>query len=404
MQDTEILERVGSPAVLPSVRTETPALAAEGALENLGRSEGYDISIRAHDFNIFTLCNFLDRGVITVPFFQRGFVWDRRRASRFIESVALGLPVPELFFFQAESNDWWVVDGHQRVLSVHFFKKGRFPRPQASVEISRLMSRNNVLSEEKWRDGRLFSDFALDLGRQDGETPGALNGMSYGDLGEGIERRSLRAVVIRQHTPKGDKAAFEIFHRLNTGGVNLSQQQIRMCIYRSGFLDMVDELNVDPAWRSLLGKKEPAKTGVDAESVLRAFAMLEDGDKYGQSGHGQSMRGFLNEFCGKKVGASGQDVKFLRELFAGFLCACGGGKNLFHRGNKFSPTLFEAVFAASLRKCRRPRRMPKGELKPTAVAKLINDPDFEEAARQSSNTKAKVRARLNAARRHIAPL
>lgn len=407
MQDTEILEGIEIPTILPYGRADMPALAEENALDILREREGYDISIMANDFNFFTLCNFLDRGMIVVPFFQRGFVWDQRKASRLIESIALGLPIPELFLYRAKSNDWWVVDGHQRVLSAYFFRKQRFPRPKAAPEISRLMRRSNQLPESKWNDDALFSDFALDLRSPDGGKQGGLHGKSYKDLEADIERRSMRAVVIRQHAPKGDDAAFDIFHRLNSGGVNLSQQQIRVCIYHSAFLDMIDELNVTPEWRGLFGQPLK-KNGADAEVILRAFAMLEDGGKYGEaiSGYkyGQSMRGFLNAFCRKKAGASAQDVEFLRKLFMGFLRACNGKSNMFHRKNKFSPALFESVFVASLRECVRRKKTPKGELKRGDIVALAKNGDFEEATRQSSNTKNKVRTRLDTAKRLINPL
>ena len=180
--------------------------------------------------------------MIVIPNFQREFVWDKRKASRFIESLAVGLPVPELFLYQIERNKLWVVDGQQRLMTIYFFRKGRFPRPKEVVAVGRRMRDGDMLPEETWADNSKFSRFSLDLRSPNGGA-GDLNGQSYDDLAGRLELKPLRTIVIRQFSPDGFNAAYEIFDRLNTGGVKLSPQQIRMCLFRSPFLEMVDELN-----------------------------------------------------------------------------------------------------------------------------------------------------------------
>ena len=59
--------------------------------------EEYDISASPNDFNVMTLHSFVDSGSVRIPGFQRNFVWDIGRSSRLIESLILGLPVPQLF-------------------------------------------------------------------------------------------------------------------------------------------------------------------------------------------------------------------------------------------------------------------------------------------------------------------
>ena len=66
--------------------------------------EEYDITVSPNDFNVTTLYNFVDSGAVHVPGFQRNFVWDMRRASRLIESLILGLPVPQLFLYEQHRN------------------------------------------------------------------------------------------------------------------------------------------------------------------------------------------------------------------------------------------------------------------------------------------------------------
>lgn len=66
----------------------------------------YDITASPNDFNLVTLCSFIDRGAIKIPGFQRHFVWDLTRASRLIESLILGLPVPQLFLYEESRNSF----------------------------------------------------------------------------------------------------------------------------------------------------------------------------------------------------------------------------------------------------------------------------------------------------------
>ena len=73
--------------------------------------EEYDITVSPNDFNVMTLCSFVESGAVRIPGFQRNFVWDIWRASRLIESLILGLPVPQLFLCEQERNRFLVIDG-----------------------------------------------------------------------------------------------------------------------------------------------------------------------------------------------------------------------------------------------------------------------------------------------------
>ncbi|MCV4593575.1 DUF262 domain-containing protein, partial [Escherichia coli] len=67
---------------------------------------------------------------------------------------------------------------------------------------------------------------------------------------------------------------FEIFNRLNSGGVNLAPQEIRMSLYHSEFLEMLLNLNEHPHWRLILAKKVIDVRLNDVEALLRSFAMV----------------------------------------------------------------------------------------------------------------------------------
>lgn len=67
----------------------------------------YDISVIPNDFNITTIFNLIDSGAIEMPVFQRNYIWDRKRASRFIESLILGLPIPQVFYIKRRVISFW---------------------------------------------------------------------------------------------------------------------------------------------------------------------------------------------------------------------------------------------------------------------------------------------------------
>ncbi|HMF47891.1 MAG TPA: DUF262 domain-containing protein [Candidatus Saccharimonadales bacterium] len=86
----------------------------------------YDITATPNDFNVSTLFNFIESGAVGIPGFQRNFVWDQVRASKLIESLILGIPVPQLFLYEQARNRFLVIDGQQRLMSIYYFVKRKF--------------------------------------------------------------------------------------------------------------------------------------------------------------------------------------------------------------------------------------------------------------------------------------
>jgi uncharacterized protein with ParB-like and HNH nuclease domain len=87
----------------------------------------YDITAAPNDFNISTLFSFVESGAVKIPGFQRNYVWDIKRASRLIESLLIGLPIPQIFLYEEGKNRFLVIDGQQRLMSIYYFIKKRFP-------------------------------------------------------------------------------------------------------------------------------------------------------------------------------------------------------------------------------------------------------------------------------------
>ena len=87
----------------------------------------FSITSYGADYTVDTLIARLKTEAFYVPTFQRRFVWSQRHASRFIESLLMGLPVPGIFLYkEAQTNRHLVVDGQQRLRTLQYFYSGLF--------------------------------------------------------------------------------------------------------------------------------------------------------------------------------------------------------------------------------------------------------------------------------------
>ena len=88
----------------------------------------YEVDCLPNDYNITTLMSLISRGYMKIPSFQRNYIWKIDMASKFIESIIIGLPIPQLFLFEKARNNFLVIDGQQRLITMYLFKKQRFPK------------------------------------------------------------------------------------------------------------------------------------------------------------------------------------------------------------------------------------------------------------------------------------
>lgn len=361
----------------------------------------YDISVIPNDFNISTIFNLMDSGAIEMPVFQRNYIWDRKRASRFIESLILGLPIPQIFLYQKARNKFLVIDGQQRLLSIYYFIKQRFPLSEKRAELRKVFDENNGIPEEILSDDEYFQDFKLQFSKTEegGENP--LDGLKYTTLGiykSNFEFMTMRCMAIRQNEPKeDDSSVFEIFSRLNTGGVNLTNQEIRACLYYSDFYRMLSRLNQNIIWRRLYGKSEDGKFK-DVEVILRSFALLCNGDKY--SG---SMNVFINRYAKEAMNYSANEVAYFHDLFVSFLNACSEiPRELFTtKKGDLNAALFESVFIVTASECFKHKALITQKLDQEKIRALKADSEFKEAITHSTSHTKMVNKRIEKARAYL---
>jgi uncharacterized protein with ParB-like and HNH nuclease domain len=361
--------------------------------------EEYDITAAPNDFNVLTIHSFLESGAVRIPGFQRNYVWDISRASKLIESLILGLPVPQVFLYEVERNKFLVIDGQQRLMSIHYFIKQRFPRKDRRSELRIIFDENGKIPDNVIHDDNYFENFRLKLGESLPNHPNRFKGLSYQTL-EGyktqFELRTIRNVIIKQNSPQDDDSSmYEVFNRLNTGGVNLKPQEIRTSMYHSNFYEMLYHSNSAPLWRRVLGNQDPDIHMKDVEVLLRGFALLIDGANYAPS-----MVKFLNQFSRKARSQNTEQNDFLAGLMTSFLNACSDlPENAFlnKKNGRFNVALFEAAFVAACKAPISEKRMLNGKLQIDRLAELERDPRFIDAMREGTTQTKNVKARLNCA-------
>ena len=179
-----------------------------------------------------------DKSMIVNPPYQRGYVWDNARASKLIESLLLNIPIPPCYFAEEETGVVTVIDGQQRLKSIWRYVKDDFSLRglKALPEYSSLK-----FSKLKEREQRII------LGR------------------------TIRCIVISQESHP--EIRFEVFERLNTGAMQLTDQEIRNAIFRGDFNDLIKGLAEQPRWIGALGKQMLDKRMRDDELVVRLFAV-----------------------------------------------------------------------------------------------------------------------------------
>lgn len=360
----------------------------------------YDITATPNDFNILTIFNFIESGAVVIPGFQRNYVWDAKRASKLVESLILGLPVPQVFLYEERRNRFLVIDGQQRLLSIYYFMKQRFPRKERRVELRKIFDQHGMIPDEVLHNDAYFSGFGLTLPEKITGQANKFKGLNYSTLGEyktQYELRPIRNIIVKQNSPKDDNSSiYEIFSRLNSGGINLRAQEIRTSLYHSRFYDALYRINSDNTWRRLLRSPLPDLHMKDIEILLRAFAMLIDGDDYTPS-----MTKFLNQFSKKCQSHSEDNNSYLEKLFESFLVACGDLPDdafLNKRNNKFNFALFEAVFAAVCARKFKKRALVAGVVDVVKIMTLENDSQFLAASLEGTTKTANVAIRLERAK------
>lgn len=359
----------------------------------------FELTTTPNDFNTLTLISFIRSKVFKIPSFQRHFVWDIKKSSKLIESLLIGLPIPQIFLYEKGKNEFLVIDGQQRLMSLYYFFSGRFPKNEKRSELRKIFDENGFIPPEILSNDDYFNKFNLRLdGIADGQS-NKFDGKNYETLGESqttLNLATIRNMVIKPVAQDSeDGAMFEIFNRLNSGGVNLAPQEIRMSLYHSEFLELLVKLNEHPKWRLILAKKIIDVRLNDVEALLRSFAMAIYLDKYKSS-----VNGFLNNFSNFAKSFSPQKINLCESIWYAFMDACQDLSEEHFRtgGSRLSITLFESVFSASIEESLATGKISIKKIPADYIERLKSDESFIRYSTGKTTRGESVRGRIGRAK------
>jgi len=323
-----------------------------------------ELVLQALDYNVQTLTQFvIDKRIELEPQHQRRLRWSQERKSRLIESFLINVPIPPIYLAESGYGKYSVIDGKQRLFAISDYFTEGFP----------------LIGLEVFKE---------------------LNGTKFSELPSELQsiltvRPSLRCIILLKQSNPDIK--FEVFERLNTGGVSLNPQEIRNNAYRGKLNNLIYELSSYPLFRKLLRITDPESSYLyqqmrDCELVLRFFAINNDPDS-------PPSRALLNDFMKNNQDPKDAYLTKLRSLFEETLAAVEAAFNdySFIRWNvktsKWSGRFVAAVYDAQMLSCvgKDPKNLKKSRshiIK--ANEKLFKeDPEFMESVVSSTLSPAR---------------
>ena len=239
--------------------------------------EERNLRTQTYDKSVSDLVSMMhDKDIILDPDYQRNYIWDNKKASLLIESILLNVPIPVIYVSEDEESRWVVVDGLQRLNTLLRFFDNEFK-----------LTGLDVLSE--------------------------LNKLQYSTLNPKAKRLFnngiIRTVLIQQESHPEIK--YDIFERLNGGAILLNSQELRNCLYRGTFNNLLKTLRKDQLFLDCIGLKKPHKRFYDAELILRFLALSKAyNSRNGKlRGYPSKMKTFLNKYMeeNKNLTKKGED-------------------------------------------------------------------------------------------------
>lgn len=251
----------------------------------------------------FTISSLLERLKhqelrLTPDFQRRANLWDDERKSRLIESVLLRIPLPSFYFSEDSEGNFEVVDGLQRLCSIfHFVDYSALNRATGSRLPPLRLSGLQYLHD---KDSLDFAELERPFQRR-------------------INELEINVNVIRATTPRA--VMFNVFARLNQGGLPLSAQEIRNAIFPGPWRDQVRRLAQSKEFLKATENRVPTDRQQDMEMVLRFLALWSLGPPFIRPPN-QVLDKFLNDSVEHRLTAmtesqwAGAEAAFMRGLSA----------------------------------------------------------------------------------------
>lgn len=245
---------------------------SEEDIQNIATLSFSDLAVSATDWTVDTLINQIKKGNIQLdPSFQRRDAWNNKVKSRFVESLFLGLPIPQIILAEQKEKKgkFIVIDGKQRLLSLKQFASPDSDEMPLKLSGLEIFSKFNRMTYED-----------------------ITSCMYYDDI-DAFNNQTIRTVVIKNW--KHVEILYLLFLRLNTGSVKLSPQELRQALYPGKFIDYINSAAVkNDSLKRMLNIKKADFRMRDVEILIRYFAFYFYSYLYAGS-----MQNFLDMTCDK---------------------------------------------------------------------------------------------------------
>lgn len=328
----------------------------------------------------------MSRGKLLLqPSFQRLYVWDRQTATRLIESALMGIPLPVVYLAEEDDGKRSIIDGQQRLTSFFSFIDGTFP------------------------NGQLFR-----LGKM--QFFPKCNDLLFKEMPEELQDRISECLIRTITFKKGSDASlkYNVFERLNTGSSSLTDQELRNCIFRGPYNDLLRELSQDKDFRDVVGLTSEEKRMRDVELVLRYCAFLNKG----YTNYRAPIKRFLNEEAAERRNISKEKAAEIRRCFKNSVQLVKSllGKNVFHRylsGNEechngkweervFNVALYDILMVCFAREDKNKVMRNLDAIRESWIDMQTNDIEFMEFLRVATSTPKSVTFRFDVWRKRLA--
>jgi len=307
--------------------------------------------------------------IIIDPEFQRLFRWDDYQKTRFIESILIGIPIPPIFVAEDKTGRWELVDGLQRISTIFSFFGILKTKPDKN---------NWILGK-----GDLVEDLE-NLGRKDFPLKFQLN----------IKRASCRIEIIKWNSAFDMR--YELFNRLNTGGSELTDQEIRNAIFRGvskKFNSFLRRCSTRNNFVKLIQPTERQQEQLYMDELVLRFCSLIDSPKELSQNISQHMTNYM-----KKAVKSPGTITLLENKFNEVIDILSPiGKKIFRGANHvFSTSLFDCVMiglANNISKYKKERT----DVIIGKIDELKASESFKKASGSASASKSRILKRIEVA-------
>lgn len=294
----------------------------------------YNITSFGTDLSFREIVAMYKDGDLEKPELQRKYVWTKNEASRFIDSILLGLPVPSIFLAKTSDDKRLIVDGYQRIMTVYDYMEGTF---SDDGKVFKLSNAENI--HPSWR-GKAYIELTEEQRRR-------------------IRTSPIHAIIFEQKHPQDDTGMYQIFERINTSGRALKPQEIRNCVYYGKYNKMLCDLNKNSTWREVVGCETEDCRMADIELILRFFAFCAIMHREEMKQKQINLVKYLNVFMKSKSSITDSEIEndkknfieiieFLYSNIGSHVFRTGKEKNgEFVWAKRINPVVFDAVCVAT---------------------------------------------------------